>query len=602
MAAAAVAYALFAPSGTEKPRHLPKTPVPEVGAAIRDENNAPNAAESDIAGLSDESNADTNPPRIIAPDTAVETSDSGEGNAVAALRAPAVNAPETAEISEVARAPDIETLPDSEERNIADPVEANPVTEAGVEGPPNETGVDEPDAGATNPPPQLPASASDDGAQETASAAPPPAAPTTIQAQADTAAAAPPQDGTTAPAAENDATTEPDAENDATTEPDAENDATIEPATENVAVTEPAQLATTETAAPVDSGAALAISAPVVTAEIPETQPLPDPVLPMLAGDAPAQGETPQNEAQATPTLASEGLGPQAPAHAPLTLAQVLPPGEAPAAVSLTAPSFDLVRVAPDGSMVIAGRAAPGANVQVLSGSLPVAEAVASARGEFVVFMDAPTEATLDMNIPEIPDQADLVVSQEDIVILPSQPEVADSAPIVVRRSPDNVEILQPASPAVPNTVSLDLVSYTASGAVSLAGRGQPGHTARIYANGVLAGETMIKDGGTWSLDIPEFAEGRYVLRIDEITPEGDVASRVETPFQRQFPEAEMPDTFAQGAKIIVQPGNTLWLMATQAYGHGDAYAQIFAANKDAIRDPDLIYPGQIFTIPREGE
>ena len=325
----------------------------------------------------------------------------------------------------------------------------------------------------------------------------------------------------------------------------------------------------------------------------------PDPVLPAPAlAVSPALGAAPEIATEAAGSPAAESSPRLDAPSLPLTLAQVLPPGEVPAPDQI-APSFDLVRVAPDGSAVIAGRAAPGANVQVFSGTIPVAEATASARGEFVVFLNAPSETTLDLQIPAAPEGAALVVSQEDIIILPTAPDAADTTPIVVRRTPDAVQIVQPSGPAIPGNVSLDLVSYADSGAVQLAGRGQPGNVARIYTNGRLAGEATIAQGGNWALEISDIAEGRYVLRVDEITPAGEVASRTESPFQRQFPEADMPESFSQGAKIIVQPGNTLWLMATEAYGNGDAYSQIFSANKDAIRDPDLIYPGQIFSIPR---
>ncbi|MBL1436288.1 MAG: LysM peptidoglycan-binding domain-containing protein [Rhodobacteraceae bacterium] len=327
----------------------------------------------------------------------------------------------------------------------------------------------------------------------------------------------------------------------------------------------------------------------------------PDPNLPALELGAPLQGVAQETEFAVASAPAPEVQPLYIAASQPLSLAQVLPPGEAPVPGQIS-PSFDLVRVSPDGSAVIAGRAAPGATVQVFSGTNPVAEVTASARGEFVVFLDAPGNTTLDQNIPAMPEGASLVVSQEDIVILPAAPDAVDATPIVVRRTPDAVHIMQPSTPAIPGNISLDLVSYTDSGAVQLAGRGQPGNIARIYTNGVLAGESNIAQGGAWALEISDIAEGRYVLRIDEISPSGDVRSRTESPFQRQFPEADMPNTFSQGAKIIVQPGNTLWLMATEAYGNGDAYSQIFTANKAAIRDPDLIYPGQIFSIPRAAE
>ncbi len=348
------------------------------------------------------------------------------------------------------------------------------------------------------------------------------------------------------------------------------------------------------------SGVALAADAAVVPAAMPVAAPAPQSVTaaPQVAPDGPNGMDAPAALARAGDAPAKSAAPLLGAGAAPLSLAQVLPPGQAPQPGQI-APSFDLVRVAPDGSAIIAGRAAPNAQVQILSGGLPVAEATAGPRGAFVVFLTSPATPTLDLEIPAAPKAAQLVVSQDDIIILPAQPNAPEAAPIVLRRTPDAVQIVQRSGPSIPDNISLDLVSYSASGSVVLAGRGQPGNTARIYANGALAGDAGIGAGGDWRVEIADIAEGRYILRVDEISRDGAVQSRAESPFQREFPAARTPGSFSQGAKIIVQPGNTLWLMATEAYGDGDAYTQIFSANKDSIRDPDLIYPGQIFSIPR---
>ncbi len=395
------------------------------------------------------------------------------------------------------------------------------------------------------------------------------------------------------------------------------------PAPDQPATTRDPQAASLEPSAPPDSGPESALAPESVrpaSASEENSGPAPEPettvataasppesAAPAALQPGPALGEDPTLGAAPAAETAPAGapmperaplLGASAP---PLSLAQVLPPGAAPNPGQI-APSFDLVRVAPDGSAIIAGRAAPGANVQVFSGNIPIAEATTSARGEFVVFLDPPETTTLDLQIPAPPEGAQLVVSQDDIVILPPAPEAGDDTPLVLRRTPDAVQIVQPSGPAIPGNVSLDLVSYSDQGAVQLAGRGQPGNIARIYTDNRLVGEAPIAAGGNWALEVDDIEAGRYVLRVDEISPDGAVASRTESPFQRQFPEAGMPETFSQGARIIVQPGNTLWLMATEAYGKGDAFTQIFSANKDRIRDPDLIYPGQIFSIPRIDE
>ncbi|MCL4066794.1 LysM peptidoglycan-binding domain-containing protein [Pseudomonas sp. GX19020] len=60
--------------------------------------------------------------------------------------------------------------------------------------------------------------------------------------------------------------------------------------------------------------------------------------------------------------------------------------------------------------------------------------------------------------------------------------------------------------------------------------------------------------------------------------------------------QAALPVTPA--ISVTVQPGHTLWAIAREEFGEGVLYVQLFEANRDRILDPDLIYPGQVFTIP----
>ncbi|MGE0004143.1 MAG: LysM peptidoglycan-binding domain-containing protein [Parvibaculaceae bacterium] len=53
-----------------------------------------------------------------------------------------------------------------------------------------------------------------------------------------------------------------------------------------------------------------------------------------------------------------------------------------------------------------------------------------------------------------------------------------------------------------------------------------------------------------------------------------------------------------RSGKVVIQPGNNLWKLSRVIYGRGIDYTVIYQANRDQIRDPDRIYPGQIFAIP----
>ena len=148
--------------------------------------------------------------------------------------------------------------------------------------------------------------------------------------------------------------------------------------------------------------------------------------------------------------------------------------------------------------------------------------------------------------------------------------------------------------------MSLDVITYGAAAEVVLVGRGQPGRTARIYIDDAPTTEVVIEDGGRWRANLPDIAKGLYTLRVDEIADGGVVSSRVESPFKRVIPAPETLAALSQDKEIIVQPGNNLWTIARNRYGRGIEYTVIFDANKDQIRDPDLIYPGQVFALPQQ--
>lgn len=69
---------------------------------------------------------------------------------------------------------------------------------------------------------------------------------------------------------------------------------------------------------------------------------------------------------------------------------------------------------------------------------------------------------------------------------------------------------------------------------------------------------------------------------------------------QPQSPAPTLPQSATAPAPVTVtvQPGFTLWAIARDRFGDGIMYVQVYEANKDRIRDPDLIYPGQVFALP----
>jgi len=64
-----------------------------------------------------------------------------------------------------------------------------------------------------------------------------------------------------------------------------------------------------------------------------------------------------------------------------------------------------------------------------------------------------------------------------------------------------------------------------------------------------------------------------------------------------QQPAAATPAKPKEG-RVVIQPGNNLWRMSKVLYGDGSKFTLLYEANKDQIRNPDRIYPGQVFKTP----
>ena len=188
----------------------------------------------------------------------------------------------------------------------------------------------------------------------------------------------------------------------------------------------------------------------------------------------------------------------------------------------------------------------------------------------------------------------------------PISEPAAPVAPTVLLADEDGVRVLQNSGdqPEAMENVSIDTISYDEQGEVSLAGRATGASSVRVYLNNRPLLDANIGEGGQWRTELPDVDTGTYTLRVDELNAEGEVVSRAETPFLRESVEAiqaldTAPKTeFAPVSLITVQPGNTLWGIAREKYGEGPLFVRVFEANADRIRDPNLIYPGQIFSVP----
>ncbi|WP_171179494.1 LysM peptidoglycan-binding domain-containing protein [Ruegeria sp. HKCCA4633] len=217
------------------------------------------------------------------------------------------------------------------------------------------------------------------------------------------------------------------------------------------------------------------------------------------------------------------------------------------------------------------------------------------------------SHAEADVSEPETSEpEAETVETAELTDETPQQ----DQQVAVLRSGEEGVELVQP--PVVrdtpPEQVALDTIGYSETGDVQLTGRVQDGAAIRLYLNNRLVADLAPEQDGSWRSDLEGIDPGVYTLRVDAVNTDGTVLSRVETPFKREpldvlqaatgTAQADTPQATPAIRSVTVQQGDTLWAISRDRFGDGVLYVRLFEANRDLIRDPDLIYPGQIFTIP----
>ena len=312
----------------------------------------------------------------------------------------------------------------------------------------------------------------------------------------------------------------------------------------------------------------------------------------------------PQPEPEAVPADQKDARLPAAEtpaeAPAPATPDAAAPATEPPAQAGpapVVPPSFDVVRLEGDGSIVIAGKAAAGATVDLLVGSNVIGSAVAGAEGDFAVVLDDPLKPgdyqivlratapdkvvamsveTAVVSVPATPDGQVLALVEEpgkpsQMIVLPKPEKPAEAAKpapeapaaevpaaaetpapaeaetrrrdagraarAAAGRAAPRLPNPHPAQPAAPSgpTVRVQAVEIDGS-KIFVAGVADPGRTVRGYANEILLGDAKASPDGQFLIEADRaLAVGDYIIRVDALEPDGvKVAARAAVPFERE--------------------------------------------------------------------
>ncbi len=292
------------------------------------------------------------------------------------------------------------------------------------------------------------------------------------------------------------------------------------------------------------------------------------------------------------------------------------PPADAESSPADDVATYDVVQVAPDGRIVVAGRTEPGFVVDLLSDGTVIGTERANRSGEFVFVPDKPLlPGTRELSLAVRPSQDSdsrmtsrtvvAVIPDREISTVQASEPAAQPSPtegpvaLLIDEEGETVRLLVGEATEPDGALSLATVTFDEAGSPSITGRGAPGQQVTVYLDNEAVDSVMIGDDGYWNVRTERRLSetGTYKLRVDQSAPDDDaVTERIVATLVRAGGRL-IPSS---ATVVTVERGMTLWGISRRHYGRGILYTLIYNANNYQIADPHWIYPGQKFLIPNQ--
>jgi nucleoid-associated protein YgaU len=217
-------------------------------------------------------------------------------------------------------------------------------------------------------------------------------------------------------------------------------------------------------------------------------------------------------------------------------------------------PVFDIARIERTGDAVIAGRAAPGAIVELLRNGERHDRTVADPSGQFVMVPPRLPPGSYELTLSSRSPDGTLATSKRGVVVALGEVESNSGVAQSPAEAPSNA----------PETAATKGLWQDHAGRSS---------HARLLSQPPLH---VAKRQDVAVSQLPHAIAAASL-------PGGGSSSPVIEP---------------RSLTTVVSPGDSLWRISRVTYGAGTEYAIVYKANRDRIRDPNRIYPGQIFVLP----
>ena len=163
-------------------------------------------------------------------------------------------------------------------------------------------------------------------------------------------------------------------------------------------------------------------------------------------------------------------------------------------------PSFDVVRIDPQGNTVMAGRAAASVTVTILDGGVDIGRISADGRGEWVFIPSEPLAAgTHELSLSVDQDEGAPLLS-ENIVVMSVPEQGGDILIIETARDGGTSRVLQAPTQISDIELSIETVDYDDKGFVFLSGQALAGNSIQVYLDNTFVGRAEVDSTGYWSV------------------------------------------------------------------------------------------------------
>ena len=259
---------------------------------------------------------------------------------------------------------------------------------------------------------------------------------------------------------------------------------------------------------------------------------------------------------------------------------------------NITVPTFDIVRIEKDGDVVIAGRWLPHQNISIMVNNKIVATERTDYAGEFVYTTSTawkPGNYTIALLGAE-PE----VKSSDKVFVYISDAGVENSVSLLMTK--EGSTLLQAPAMLRDGDLAVSKIDYLDTGRIVVSGDGLPRLRVSLALNGDYMGFARVSDYRHFGLgaDVGELESGKeYELAVRMHDGDGRTIGTV----LHKFVMPEM--TGDDDTYYTVRRGDCLWIIARNFLRRGVLFSVI--AERNAIQNPDLIYPKQLLQIPVSG-